>query len=79
MHFADGVTKVTPMKNLSDLPISAGTPRPWHPIIARRPDHEPAVLGTLMYVHVPLCDNQGEPLQAARGDDELMSMEPGQT
>lgn len=66
------------MKNFSDLPRSTGTPRTLRLVAARRPEHEPVVFGTLKYLHVPSQANLGAPLQAARGDDELMSMEPSQ-
>lgn len=65
------------MKNFSDLTRSTGAPRALR-LVARRPEHEPVVFGTLKYLHVPSQANRGAPLQAARGDDELMSMEPSQ-
>ncbi|WP_277811834.1 hypothetical protein [Chromohalobacter canadensis] len=66
------------MKNLSILSVATGASRGLSPLAARRSDHEPVVFSTLKYLHVPSQASLGEPLQAARGDDDLMSMQPGQ-
>ncbi|SFH82029.1 hypothetical protein SAMN04487959_11037 [Modicisalibacter xianhensis] len=63
------------MKNVSDLPRT-GIPSTLHLVVARRPEHGPVVFGKLTYLHVPSQANPSAPLQAARGDDDLMSMEP---
>lgn len=53
MHFADSVTEVAHMENLSVLPASTGASQFLRPVISRRFGQEPVVLGTLTYVYVP--------------------------
>ncbi|EPC02154.1 hypothetical protein L861_15705 [Litchfieldella anticariensis FP35 = DSM 16096] len=66
------------MKTLIDQPINAGAPMTFRPVIALRPGHKPVAFGTLTYLYVPAYGNLSVPLQAARGDDELMGMDPNQ-
>ena len=76
MHFADGVTEVTHMENLRNPTASSLAPWSLRPAISRRPDQEPIDFGTFKYVYIAPCTGRSVSLQAARGDDELMSMDP---
>lgn len=66
------------MEKLIDQPVRTGAPMAFRPVIAHGPGHKPVAFGTLKYIHVPAYGNRVMPLQAARGDDELMSMDPKQ-
>jgi hypothetical protein len=79
MHFADGVTEVTHMENLRNPTASSRAPWSLRPAIPRRPDQEPIDFGTFKYEHIAPCADRSVLLQAARGDDDLMSMDPNLT
>lgn len=67
------------MENLRNLTASSRAPWSLRPVIAARPDHEPIDFATFKYAHIAPCANRSASLQAARGDDELMSMDPNLT
>ncbi len=79
MHFADDVTEAIPMKNPIYQRVTTSTPRDSRPLISRRLDREPIAFSTFKYLHIAPCAGQSMSLQAARGDDELMSMDPNLT
>lgn len=85
MHFADGVTEATAMKDPIYQRINASTPRDLRPFISPRPiisprlAREPIAFNTLTFLHIAPCAGQSMSLQAARGDDEFMSMDPNLT
>lgn len=79
MHFADDVIEATAMKNQIYQQINISAPRDSRPLISRRLVHEPIAFGAFKYVHIAPCANRSISMQAARGDDELMSMDPNLT
>lgn len=79
MHFADDVIEATAMKNRSHQQINISAPGDLRPLISRRLAHAPIVFGAFKYVHIAPCASRNVSLQAARGDDELMSMDPNLT
>lgn len=66
------------MKTPANLSGSSGASLAIRPAIVSGLGKEPVAFSTLKYIHVPGYGNRDVPLQAARGDDDVMSMAPNQ-
>lgn len=66
------------MKTPTTLSGSSGASLAIRPAIVSGLGKEPVAFGTLKYIYIPGYGNRNVPLQAARGDDDVMSTAPNQ-